>query len=98
MAAVPPASAYNKTFSYDRLVNFTGFTMYDASANTPVAISSLTGPLAVSLIYSDPLGRVMAAGSGPLRSVIVDAASENVVMSPSSDSVSNANQLNVTGP
>ncbi len=98
VAAVPPASAYNKTFSYDRLVNFTGFTMYDASANTPVAISSLTGPLAVSLIYSDPLGRVMAAGSGPLRSVIVDAASENVVMSPSSDSVSNANQLNVTGP
>ena len=67
-------------------------------ANTPVDISSLTGPLAVALIYSDPLGRVMSTSSGPLRSVIVDAASENVVMSPSSDSVSNVNQLNVTGP
>jgi hypothetical protein len=89
---------YGKTFSYDRLVNLTGFTMYDATSNTPVAISSLTGPLAAVLIYSDPLQRVMPTSSGPLRLIVADATSENVVMSPSSDSVSQVNQLNVTNP
>ena len=98
VASVPPDSPYNKSFSYDRLVNLTGFTMYDATANTPVDISGLTGPLAAVVIYSDPAGMVMPAASGPLRFVVADATSENVVMSPSSDSVSNVNQLNVIDP
>ena len=101
VASVPPNSPYNKSFSYDRLVNLTGFTMYDATtspSNTQVPISSLTGPLAAVLVYSDPAGIVMPAASGPLRFIIADAASENVVMSPSSDSVSNVNQLNVIDP
>ena len=63
-----------------------------------MAISSLTGPLAAVLIYSDPAGVVMPPAAGPLRFIIADAASENVVMSPSSDSVSNVNQLNVINP
>jgi adhesin/invasin len=98
VASVPPNSSYNRTFSYDRLVNFTGFTMYDATSNTPVAISGLTGPLAAVLVYSDPAQKVMPPASGPLRFLIADATSENVVMSPSSDSVSNTNQLNVIEP
>ena len=89
---------YGRTFSYDRLVNFTGFTMYDATTKNPVAISSLTGPLAAVLIYSDPAGLVMPVAKGPLRFLIADATAENVVMYPASDSVSNADQLNVTGP
>jgi hypothetical protein len=92
------ASPYDKTFSYDRLVNLTGFTMYDATSKNPVAISSLTGPLVTVLIYNDPAGLVMSAASGPLRFVVADATSENVVMSPSSDSVSSTNLLNVITP
>ncbi len=90
---------YGKTFSYDRLVNFTGFTMYSATSPYPtVPISNLTGPLAAVLIYSDPAGNVMSTAAGPLRFIIADATSENVVMSPSSDSASNIDQLNVIGP
>ena len=97
VAAVAPNSPYSKTFSYDRLVNLTGFTMYDATTNTPVAISGLTGPLAAVLLYSDPAGVVMPPASA-LRLMVADATSENVVMSPSSDSVSQVNQLNVIDP
>ena len=97
VAAVAPNSPYSKTFSYDRLVNFTGFTMYDATSNTPVAISGLTGPLGAVLLYGDPAG-ASCRPPVPLRFVIADAASENVVMSPSSDSVSQVNQLNVIDP
>ena len=43
--------SYSKTFSYDRLVNFTGFAMYDATSKAEVPISSLTGPLATILVY-----------------------------------------------
>ena len=86
---------YGKTFSYDRLVNLTGFTMCDATTGNPVVMSSLTGPLATVLIYSDPAGLVMPVSKGPLRFAVADATSENVVMTPSSDSVSSANLLNV---
>ena len=61
----PPALPFTKTFSYDRLVNFTGFTMYDATSNTAVVTSALTGPLAAVLVYSDPAGNVMPAAQGP---------------------------------
>ena len=44
-AVTVSSGGYGYTFSYDRLVNFTGFTMYDAATDTPVAFSSLTGPL-----------------------------------------------------
>ena len=95
VASVPPFSPYSMNFSYGRLVNLAGFTMYDATSNTPVAMSSLTGPLAAVLVYSDPGGLVMPLASGPLRLMVADATSENVVMSPSSDSVYQVNQLNV---
>ena len=52
---------YDATFSYDQLVNLTGFTMYNATSKNPVAISSLMGPLGALLIYSDPLQRLMPA-------------------------------------
>ena len=87
---------YGKTFTEDQLVNFTGFTMYDATANTPDVLSSLTGPLAAVLVYSDPAGVVMPASAGPLRFFIADGSlADNVVMSPASASVSNVNELNV---
>ena len=92
-------SPYDKTFTEDQLVNFTGFTMYDATTNDPVTIASLTGPLAAVLVYSDPTGAVMPTAKGPLRFFIADATpSDNVVMSPSSASVSSVNQLNVINP
>ncbi len=91
------ADPYHATFSYDQLVNLTGFTMYDATTGNPVAISSLKGPLAAVLIYSDPLRNVMPNSSGPLRFVIADATSENAVME-SSPSVYHTNQLNVINP
>jgi len=98
VASVPPFSPYSMNFSYDRLVNLAGFTMYDATTKNPVANSSLTGPLAAVLVYSDPGGLVMPPASGPLRLMVADATSENVVMSPSSDSVYQVNQLNVIDP
>jgi len=89
---------YDATFSYDQLVNLTGFTMYDATTGDPVAISGLTGPLATVLVYSDPLQRVMpAATAGPLRFMVADATSENVVMY-SQLSVYHVNRLNVIDP
>ena len=98
VADADPADPYDMTFSYDQLVNLTGFTMYDATTGNPVAISGLTGPLAATLIYSDPLQRVMpAATAGPLRFVIADATSENVVMY-SQLSVYHVNLLNVIDP
>jgi len=98
VASVPPFSPYSMNFSYDRMVNLAGFTMYDATTKNPVANSSLTGPLAAVLVYSDPGGLVMPPASGPLRLMVADATSENVVMSPSSDSVYQVNQLNVIDP
>lgn len=98
VADADPADSYDMTFSYDQLVNLTGFNMYDATTGSPVAISSLTGPLAATLIYSDPLQRVMpAATAGPLRFIIVDATSENVVMY-SQLSIYHTNFLNVIEP
>ena len=92
------ASPYDKTFTQDALVNFTGFTMYDATSGTALTLSSLTGQLAAVLIYSDPALVVMPAAFGPLRFVIADSKSENAVMGPSSASVSGVNQLNVINP
>jgi hypothetical protein len=95
VASVPPFSPYSMNFSYDRLVNLVGFTMYNATSNTSVAMSSLTGPLAAVLIYSDPAGLIMPPASGPLRLIVADATSENVVMSPGADSVYQVNLLDV---
>ena len=93
------ASPYDMTFSDDQLVNLTGFTMCDATSKNPVVTSSLTGPLAAVLIYSDPVGTVMPSTAGPLRFGIADATmADNVVMSPSSDSVSQVDRLNVIDP
>ena len=98
VADADPTDPYDVTLSYDQLVNLTGFAMYNATTGNPVAISSLTGPLATLLVYSDPLQRVMpAATAGPLRFMIVDATSENVVMY-SQASVYHVNFLNVIDP
>jgi hypothetical protein len=98
VADANPADPYDVILSYDQLVNLTGFAMYNATTGNPVAISSLTGPLATLLVYSDPLQRVMpAATAGPLRFMIVDATSENAVMY-SQASVYHVNFLNVIDP
>jgi len=94
VADADPGDSYDATFSYDQLVNLTGFAMYDGTSENPVAISSLKGPFATLLIYSDPLQRVMPPNRGPLRFVIADATPENVVMW-SQDSVYHVNLLNV---
>ena len=91
------ADAYDMTFSYDQMVSLAGFTMWNATNGAQVAISSLAGPLALVLIYSDPAGLVLPADKGPLRFVIADAASENAVMT-GSDSVQQVNRLNVINP
>ena len=94
---VGQGTSFTKTFSYDRLVNFTGFTMYNATSSLAVDISSLTGPLAPVLVYGDPQARVMPAAKGPLRFFIADAAaSDDVVMSPANESVSNVDTMTVT--
>jgi hypothetical protein len=101
VADADPDDSYDMTFSYDQLVNLTGFTMYNATNGNPVAISSLKGPLATLLIYSDPAGVVMPLtgpkAAGPLRFIIADATSENVVMY-SQLSIYHVNLLNVIDP
>ena len=67
------------------------------TSKAKVAISSLTGPLAAVLVYSDPAGRVMPTTSGPLRFFIADAISENAVME-GSYSISQVVQLNAVTP
>ena len=92
----PPYDGKSGPMSYDKLVNLTGFTLYNASSpSTPVALASLTGPFASILAYSDPAGVVMPVASGPLRFLVADATSENIVVGPSSASVSTVNLLNV---
>jgi hypothetical protein len=88
------ATPYNKTMSYDLLVNFTGITMYDTSK---VVVPSPAGPLAAVLVYSDPAGVVMPAANGPLRFFVADAT-EQLVFGPTNLSVSKVNQLNVINP
>ena len=80
--AVTATDNYAMTYTYDQLVNLTGFTMwqYGGTSWDPVDISSLTGPLATVLVYSDPAGNVMPPSAGPLRFVVADATSENAVM------------------
>ena len=97
VADADPADPYSRTFSCDQLVNLTGFAMYDATSQNPVAISSLLGPIGSLLIYSDPLQRLMPPSKGPLRFVVADATPENVVMW-SQDSVYHVNNLNVLDP
>jgi hypothetical protein len=95
---VGAGSPFSKTFSYDRLVNFTGFTMYSATSPYPtVPVGSLTGPLAAVLVYGDPAGAVMPTAKGPLRFFMADgAAADNVVMSPANESVGGVDTLNIT--
>jgi hypothetical protein len=90
------STPYNKTMTYDLLVNFAGISMYDAT--TRVLNASPAGPLASVLIYSDPAGLVMTAASGPLRFVVADTTNENLVFGPTNLSVSKVNQLNVITP
>ena len=82
------SDGYTQPYSYAQIANLNGFTlMYNATApKNPVALSSFTGPFAVVLIYSDPSGKLMPPGEGPLRLVLADATSENAVMT-GSDSV-----------
>jgi adhesin/invasin len=89
------ATPYSKTMTYDQLTGLTGFTYYDAT--TRLAMTP-TGTLAAILIYSDPVGAVMPAASGPLRFAVADSVSENMVYAPTNTSVSKVNVLNVTGP
>ena len=90
------ASPYDKTMTYDQLVNLAGFTMYDATSRA--AVPSPAGPLATVLVYSDPAQIVMPTASGPLRFFVADGTSENLVMAPTNLSVSSVNQLNVINP
>ena len=91
----PPATPYTKAFTRDQLVNLAGSTTFTyADATTKVAMIP-TGTLAAILIYSDPDARVMPVASGPLRFVVADSISENMVYGPSSSSVSAVNILNV---
>ena len=93
---LPP---YTKTFTYDRIVNFAGFVMYDPATETEVPLANLAGRLASVLVYDDPAGRVMPEDKGPLRFFVADAATvDPVVMSPGGDSVAGVNELNVVGP
>ena len=90
----PPDGTYGMTYSYDQLVNLAGFTMYNAKTKDPVSLSSLKGPLAAVLIYSDPDQNVMPPSEGPLRFAIADARNEDAVM-VGSDSVYSVNTINV---
>jgi hypothetical protein len=85
---------YQMTFTYAQIANLSGYSMWDATTKDPVSLSSLTGPLATALVYSapDPPGDLLAAG--PLRFMIVDATSENAVMT-GSDSEYNVTSLDV---
>jgi hypothetical protein len=88
------SGSFSKTFTYDRLINFTGFAIY--KDDNPVAVTSLNGPLASVLVYSNPTGNVMPAGKGPLRFMVADgSAGDSMVMYPGSDSVSSVDTLNV---
>ena len=98
----PPKAPFdgNGPMTYAQLTSFTPrFAMYGALTKTAVDISTLTGPLAAVLVYSDPAGVVMPVAKGPLRFFIADAASaDNVVMWPSKDSIGTVNMLNVITP
>jgi hypothetical protein len=74
---------YTQKFLYDQIVSQTGLTMWDATTKQPVSVSSLAGPLASVLVYAapDPPGDLLA--NGPLRFMVVDATSENAVMTGS---------------
>ena len=85
---------YEKTLTYDALVNLTGFTFYSTS-DLVNPVGSYTGPMATVLIYSDPTGAVMPAASGPLRFAVADRTNENVVFKPANLSVSKVNVLDV---
>jgi len=91
------ATPYNKTMTYDQLINLAGFTYWTA-ANTTVQVTTYTGTMAAILIYSDPAALVMPAANGPLRFVVADSANEGLVFKPTNLSVSTVNQLNVTNP
>jgi hypothetical protein len=91
----PPGSPYFRTYTRDQLVNLAGSTTFTyADAGTKVPMTP-TGTLAAILIYSDPDARVMPPANGPLRFVIADSLSENMVYGPSSSSISTVNVLNV---
>jgi len=92
-----PASPFTKTFTQAKLVNLTGVAFYNATTKLLVPDNAtLTGPLAAVIVYSDPAGVVMPTAKGPLRFFFASgSAADNVVMSPSSDSVGTVNQLNV---
>jgi hypothetical protein len=94
----PPKAPFTRTLTYDQLVSFTypAEAMYDAT--TRALVPSPVGPLASILMYSDPAGLVMPVASGPLRFIVADATSENLVMNPPGISVSTVNQLNVINP
>ena len=85
---------YHMTFAYSQIANLSGFSLWDATTKDPVSLTGLTGPLATTLIYAapDPPGDLLAAG--PLRFMIVDGTSENVVMT-GSDSIYNVTRLDV---
>ena len=95
VADADPGNTYGQLFSYDQLVNATGFVMYNAKDTTnPVLPSSFAGPLATVLVYNDPLANVMPADEGPLRFMVADATSEGQLM-VGSDSVYSVNTLDV---
>lgn len=83
---------YKMKFTYDQIASLTGFSMWDATTKDPVSVSDLTGPLATTLVYSAPAGDLL--NDGPLRFMIVDATSENAVMT-GSDSIYNVAKLDV---
>jgi hypothetical protein len=91
----PPASPFIRTFTRDQLVNLAGSSFFTYADATTKAAMTPTGTLAAILIYSDPDARVMPLASGPLRFVVADAVSENMVYGPSSSSVTTVNLLNV---
>ena len=85
---------YSQKFLYSQIVSLTGLSMWDATSKQAVAVSSLTGPRATALVYTapNPPGDLLA--EGPLRFMVVDATSENAVMT-GSDSPYNVVKLDV---
>ncbi|MGD0998817.1 MAG: hypothetical protein ABR941_10950, partial [Thermoleophilia bacterium] len=93
--AVIGSDGYSQIYTYDQLVKLIGLSqMYNANTQKPVSLSSVTGPFAAVLIYSDPGQNVMATADGPLRLVVADATNEPIVMT-GSDSVKWVAKLNV---
>jgi hypothetical protein len=75
---------YSWPWTFDQLVNFTGFVMWDALTGQKIAdTTGLKKSFAAILVYNDPDARVMKPVDGPLRFFVADSLDRNVVMTAS---------------